>query len=36
MLVIFESVLPIFLLVLLGALLKRWPLINDSLWDGLE
>jgi len=36
MLLIFESVLPIFLLVLLGALLKRWPLIDDRLWGGLE
>lgn len=36
MLLIFESILPIFLLVLLGALLKRWPLIDDSLWGGLE
>ena len=36
MLLIFESVLPIFLLVLLGLLLKRWPRIDDSLWGGLE
>ncbi|MBA3039680.1 MAG: AEC family transporter [Alphaproteobacteria bacterium] len=36
MLMIFESILPIFLLVLLGTLLKRWPLISDSLWGGLE
>ncbi|MCM2473793.1 AEC family transporter [Rhizobium sp. CG5] len=32
----FESILPVFLLVLLGVGLKRWPLINGSLWDGLE
>lgn len=36
MLLIFESILPIFLLVLLGALLKRWPRISDNLWGGLE
>jgi len=36
MLIIFESILPIFLLVLLGVALKRSPLINGSFWDGLE
>ncbi len=36
MLIIFESILPIFLLVLLGIALKRSPLINGSFWDGLE
>lgn len=36
MILIFESILPVFLLVLLGVGLKRWPLINGSLWDGLE
>ncbi|GEO86419.1 MULTISPECIES: AEC family transporter [Alphaproteobacteria] len=36
MLPILESILPIFLLVLLGVLLKRWPLINENLWGGLE
>lgn len=36
MLIIFESILPIFLIVVLGVLLKRSPLINQSLWDGLE
>ncbi|WP_105371885.1 AEC family transporter [Neorhizobium huautlense] len=36
MLLIFESILPIFLLVLLGAALKRSSFINATLWDGLE
>lgn len=36
MILTFESILPVFLLVLLGVGLKRWPLINGSLWDGLE
>lgn len=36
MILIFESILPVFLLVLLGVGLKRWPLISGSLWDGLE
>ena len=36
MLLIFESILPIFLLVLLGAPLKRSSFINATLWDGLE
>jgi malonate transporter len=36
MLIIFESILPIFLLVLLGVALRRSPLFNDSLWPGLE
>jgi len=36
MLIIFESILPIFLLVLLGVVLKRTTLINDSFWGGLE
>ncbi|EHS52876.1 Auxin Efflux Carrier [Rhizobium sp. PDO1-076] len=36
MLIIFESILPIFLLVLIGVVLKRTPLINDSFWGGLE
>ena len=36
MLIIFESILPVFLLVVLGALLKRWPKIDGSLWNGLE
>jgi len=36
MLIIFESTLPIFLLVLLGVALRRSPLLNESLWPGLE
>lgn len=36
MLIIFESILPVFLLVLLGVFLKRSPLIAGTLWDGLE
>lgn len=36
MLVIFESILPIFLLVLLGAALKRGSFINGTFWEGLE
>lgn len=36
MLTIFESILPVFLLVVLGALLKRWPVIDRNMWDGLE
>lgn len=36
MLIIFESILPIFLLVLLGVALKRSPLINGTFWEGLE
>jgi predicted permease len=36
MLIIFESILPIFLLVILGAALKRTPLIRPDFWGGLE
>ena len=36
MLAIFESILPVFLLVVLGALLKRWRLIDRDMWTGLE
>ncbi|MDH4413654.1 MAG: AEC family transporter [Rhizobium sp.] len=36
MLIIFESILPIFLLVILGVALKRTRLINDTFWSGLE
>lgn len=36
MLPIFESILPIFLLVVLGALLKRWRQIDRDMWNGLE
>lgn len=33
---IFESTLPIFLLVVLGVVLKRVPLVDRSVWQGLE
>jgi len=33
---IFESILPVFLLVVLGALLRRWRLIDRDMWTGLE
>ncbi len=36
MLPIFESILPVFLLVVLGAFLKRWRLIDRDMWNGLE
>ncbi len=36
MLIIFESILPIFLLVILGVVLKRTSLIHASFWGGLE
>ena len=36
MLAIFESILPVFLLVVLGALLKRWRQIDRDMWNGLE
>ncbi len=36
MLLVFQSILPIFLLVLLGVGLKRAPVINPDFWDGLE
>ncbi len=36
MLVVFESILPVFLLVILGTVLKRWRKIDDGLWVGLE
>jgi malonate transporter and related proteins len=36
MLPIFESILPVFLVVLLGTAIKRWPLIPAQMWDGLE
>ncbi len=35
-LLIFESILPIFLLVIAGAALKRAPVIDRSFWPGLE
>ncbi len=36
MTIIFESILPIFLLVSLGVWLKRSSLVDLSLWEGLE
>lgn len=33
---IVESILPIFLIVLLGIALKRWTVLPPTLWDGLE
>ncbi|WP_312409982.1 AEC family transporter, partial [Shinella sp.] len=36
MLLIFESILPIFLLVVLGVLLKWWRAIDGDMWNGLE
>lgn len=36
MFAIFESILPIFLLVITGAVLRRTPLVDDGLWPGLE
>jgi malonate transporter len=36
MLAIFESILPIFLLVVLGNLLRRAPLMGDAGWHGLD
>jgi predicted permease len=33
---IFESILPIFLVMLLGIWVKRWPVISSGLWEGLE
>ncbi|MDF1607082.1 AEC family transporter [Hoeflea sp. YIM 152468] len=36
MIPIFESILPIFLIVLLGAALRRLPFIDQSVWPGLE
>ena len=36
MIPIFESILPIFLIVLLGVLLRRAPFIDQSVWPGLE
>ncbi|WP_421579544.1 AEC family transporter [Shinella sp. M31] len=36
MLPIFESILPVFLLVVLGVFLKRWRLIDRDMWNGLE
>ncbi|MCD2171794.1 AEC family transporter [Rhizobium sp. C4] len=36
MLPIFESILPVFLVVIFGALLKRAPWLPAAMWDGLE
>lgn len=36
MILIFESILPIFLIVLLGVALRRAPFIDQSVWPGLE
>lgn len=36
MLAIFESILPIFLIVLLGVVLKRLPIVDRNVWHGLE
>lgn len=36
MLAIFESILPIFLLILTGVALRRMPLVDRSGWAGLE
>ena len=36
MLTIFESILPVFLLVILGIGLKRTTVINGNFWEGME
>ncbi|WP_295808554.1 AEC family transporter [uncultured Nitratireductor sp.] len=36
MFVIFESILPIFLLIVAGNVLRRTPLIREETWPGLE
>ena len=36
MLAIFESILPVFLLIAAGAVLRRLPMISDSAWPGME
>jgi predicted permease len=36
MLPIFESILPVFLVVILGAMLKRAPWLPAQMWEGLE
>ncbi|MCD1634823.1 AEC family transporter [Martelella mediterranea] len=36
MLIIFESVLPIFLVIAFGAVLKRVPLFSEAFWSGLN
>lgn len=32
----FESILPIFLLIVAGVVLRRLPIVNDGAWPGLE
>ncbi len=36
MIVIFESVLPVFLLIAAGAVLRRSPIISETAWPGME
>ena len=36
MIPIFESILPVFLIVLLGVVLKRLPIVDRNVWHGLE
>lgn len=36
MLVVFESILPIFLLIVVGNLIRRAPVIDQTAWTGLE
>lgn len=36
MLIIFESVLPIFMVIAFGVALKRVPIFNDGFWTGLN
>ncbi|EKF43901.1 AEC family transporter [Nitratireductor indicus] len=36
MLVIFENIIPIFLLIVAGNVLRRTPVIRDEAWPGLE
>lgn len=36
MLATFESILPIFLLIVAGGLLRRFPLVDQAAWPGLE
>ena len=36
MLATFESILPVFLLIVAGNLLRRLPLIDQGGWRGLE
>ncbi|RVO97401.1 AEC family transporter, partial [Sinorhizobium meliloti] len=36
MTIVFESILPVFLLVILGVALRRSTLVDQGLWIGLE